>query len=81
MEARVARLESQAQRVDDRLVSIEKEVIRLEGSLRTDIAKLKGDLETRIEQTKNSVILWIVGTFLLGQFAPALKDWIAGMLR
>ena len=63
MEARVAKLESLAEKTSERLTAIEK-----------DVAVIKSNYATKadIAEAKNSVIMWVVSAILLAQLLPAI---------
>ena len=63
MEARVAKLESLAEKTSERLTAIEK-----------DVAVIKSNYATKadIAEAKNSVIMWVVSAIFLAQLLPAI---------
>lgn len=63
MEARVAKLESHAEKTGERLAAIEK-----------DLAVIKSNYATKadIAEAKNSIIMWVVSAILLAQVLPPL---------
>lgn len=63
MEARVAKLETLAEKTSERLTAIEK-----------DVAVIKSNYATKadIAEAKNSVIMWVVSAILLAQLLPAI---------
>lgn len=63
MEARVAKLESLAEKTSERLTAIEK-----------DVAVIKSNYATKadIAEAKNSIIMWVVSAILLAQLLPPI---------
>jgi hypothetical protein len=63
MEARIAKLETLADKAVERL-----------GTLERDVAVIKSNYATRsdISEAKNSVVMWVVSAILLAQLLPAL---------
>jgi hypothetical protein len=63
MEARIAKLETLADRAVERL-----------GTLERGVAVIKSNYATRsdISEAKNSVVMWVVSAILLAQLLPAL---------
>lgn len=63
MEARVAKLESLAEKTSEKLTALEK-----------DLAVVKSNYATKadIAEAKNSIIMWVVSAVLLAQLLPAI---------
>jgi hypothetical protein len=63
MEARVAKLESIAEKTSERLATLEK-----------DVAVIKSNYATKadVSDAKNSIIMWVVSAILLAQLLPAI---------
>lgn len=63
MQARVAKLETIAEKTSERLAAIEK-----------DVAVIKSNYATKadIAEAKNSVIMWVVSAILLAQLLPPI---------
>lgn len=84
MHARIAKLESTAEKIGERLTAIETRLTKMETrsdtfATKADVADAKGSLGEKIGDAKASIIMWVVGTVLLAQvIAPVLKKlgWI-----
>lgn len=61
MDARVAKLESLAEKSDARLHAIEK-----------DLAVMRAEIKATVAEAKNSIIMWVVSAILLAQVLPVL---------
>lgn len=63
MEVRIGKLEALADKMVERL-----------GSLERDVAVIKSNYATKadIADAKNSIVMWVVSAILLAQFLPAL---------
>ena len=63
MEARVAKLETLAEKTSERIAAIEK-----------DVAVIKSNYATKadIAEAKNSIIMWVVSAILLAQLLPPI---------
>jgi hypothetical protein len=63
MEARVAKLESLAEKTNEKLSALEK-----------DVAIVKSNYATKadVSDAKNSVIMWVVSAILLAQVLPGV---------
>ena len=63
MEARIGKLEALADKIAERL-----------GSLERDVAVIKSNYATRgdIADAKNSIVMWVVSAILLAQLLPAV---------
>lgn len=72
---RVENLETKLDKVVEKLVHVEMDVAVIKSNYATkaDTAKL----ETKIEASKNSIIMWVVGAIFLAQLLPMLKDWVS----
>lgn len=70
MEARVAKLETIAEKTGDKLVAIEKDlsVIKTQMDAFTKHYATKADLT----DAKNSIIMWVVSALFLAQLLPAI---------
>ena len=66
MEARVAKLESLAEKTSERLAAIETRLTKIE--TRADNFATKADLA----EAKNSIIMWVVSAVLLAQILPPI---------
>lgn len=66
MEARVAKLESIAEKTGERLAAIDNRLTKLE--TRADSFATKAD----VAEAKNSIIMWVVTAILLAQLLPAI---------
>ena len=70
MEARVAKLESLAEKTSERLNSVDLKLARIDAK-QDEFTKhyaTKADLT----EAKNSIIMWVVSAILLAQLLPAL---------
>jgi hypothetical protein len=82
MEARVAKLETLAEKTGERLTAIDLRLTRIEGK-QDEFSKYyatKADVEgvkTSVSEAKYSIIVWVVGAILFTQVLPALP----GLLR
>lgn len=74
MEPRVAKLEALAEKTNDRLVAIERDVAIIKSNYATkeDIAALRGEMKTAVAEAKNSIIMWVVSAILLAQLLPSI---------
>lgn len=74
MEQRVAKLEALAEKTNDRLVAIERDVAIIKSNYATkeDVAALRGDMKTAVAEAKNSIIMWVVSAILLAQLLPSI---------
>ena len=74
MEARIAKLESLAEKTSERLAVIEKDlaVIKSNHATKEDVAALRGDMKASVAEAKNSIIMWVVSAILLAQLLPAV---------
>jgi hypothetical protein len=70
---RVSRIETTLDTVKADLAELKTDVAIIKSNYAThaDIAKL----ETKIEASKNSIIMWVVGAIFLAQLLPMIKDW------
>jgi hypothetical protein len=70
MEARVAKLETIAEKMSERLVAIDKDV----GIIKTQMDSFTKHYATKADLTeaKNSIIMWVVGAVFLAQLLPGL---------
>ena len=71
---RVEKLESHVAETRNDIFDLKTDVAIIKSNYAThaDIAKL----ETKIEASKNSIIMWVVGAIFLAQLLPMLKDWV-----
>lgn len=77
MEARVAKLETLAEKTGERLSAIETRLTRIDVKLdqhstKEELAALRGDMKASIAEAKNSIIMWVVSAVLLAQVLPAI---------
>ncbi len=74
MEPRVAKLEALAEKTNDRLVAIERDVAIIKSNYATkeDVAALRGEMKTAVAEAKNSIIMWVVSAILLAQLLPSI---------
>jgi len=70
MDARVAKLETLAEKTAERLNVIERDVAIIKSNYATkaDIAGTRAD----IAEAKNSIVMWVVSAVLLAQLLPAV---------
>ncbi len=66
LEARVAKLETLAERADARLHAIEK-----------DLAVMRAESKANVAEAKNSIIVWVVAAVFLAQLLPV----VAGLVK
>lgn len=74
MEARMTKSEA-----DITTIKIDVGVIKANGATKSDIADLKTTIEgvkTTVAEAKTAMIIWAVGASLVGQFLPALKEFL-----
>ena len=74
MEQRVAKLEALAEKTNDRLVAIERDVSIIKSNYATkeDVAALRGEMKAAVAEAKNSIIMWVVSAILLAQLLPSI---------
>lgn len=67
MDARVAKLETIAEKTAERLSTLER-----------DVAVIRSNYATKADVTDstNKIIMWVVGAIFLAQLLPILKDFI-----
>lgn len=74
MDARVAKLETIAEKTSERLVAIEKDM----AIIKADLSGFKSEAfrtfatKADLSDAKNSIIMWVVSAILLAQLLPAL---------
>lgn len=67
MEERVKKLEDQVGKAAERIVNIERDV----AVMRSNYATGKD-----VSDSKNSIIMWVVGAIFIAQLLPILKDFV-----
>lgn len=67
MEERVKKLEDKVDKAVERIVNIERDV----AVMRSNYATGKD-----VSDSKNSIIMWVVGAIFLAQLLPMLKDFV-----
>lgn len=70
MEARVAKLEALAAKMEDRMSSVDVRLARIEG--KQDEFNKHFATKADVMAAKNSIIMWVVSAVLLAQLLPAL---------
>jgi hypothetical protein len=70
MEARVAKLESLAEKTGERLTAIERDV----AVIKTELQNMKANFASKadVSDASNKIIMWVVTAILLAQVLPPL---------
>ena len=74
MEARVAKLEQQVEKANERLAGVDLRLVKIEAKLEQIGSSMstQDGMKAAVAEAKNSIIMWVVSAILLSQVLPSI---------